>query len=121
MEVAQKVQNLVCSLRASTVGAERLEVGDRSQGCRSWRHSKVDFYLLPPEPRWLPDGYEDDDVQVIGRPMHALLCYDATRCHISLADVETRPTERRFPVCWSFWRSSGGPLSSAGVFLLLFS
>ena len=23
----------------------------------------VDFYLLPPEPRWLPDGYDDDDVQ----------------------------------------------------------
>lgn len=23
----------------------------------------IDFYLLPPEPRWLPDGYSDDDVQ----------------------------------------------------------
>ena len=27
---------------------------------------EVDFYLLPPEARWLPDGYEDDDVQALG-------------------------------------------------------
>jgi len=23
----------------------------------------LQFYLLPPEPRWLPDGYDDDDIQ----------------------------------------------------------
>ena len=31
----------------------------------SFESVEVDFYLLPPEARWLPDGYEDDDVQAL--------------------------------------------------------
>ncbi|CAJ1432756.1 unnamed protein product [Effrenium voratum] len=33
----------------------------------------TNFYLLPPEPRWLPDGYDDDDVQANRAEIPSLL------------------------------------------------
>jgi len=33
----------------------------------------LQFYLLPPEPRWLPDGYDDDDIQANRAEIPSLL------------------------------------------------
>ena len=61
------------------------------------RAIEVDFYLLPPESRWLPDGYEDDDVQagLKSLPLAApIMIVDCEPIHSG--NVKARPTERRF-------------------------
>ncbi|CAK0856093.1 unnamed protein product, partial [Prorocentrum cordatum] len=44
------------------LGMEYLGDGDDPRVARKVE-DLLGFYLTPPEPKWLPDGYEDDDVQ----------------------------------------------------------
>ncbi|CAK9093847.1 unnamed protein product [Durusdinium trenchii] len=72
------------------------------------------FYLLPPEPRWLPDGYEDDDVQANRAEIPSLLeLLDVKRrvqpsshfiaLHLS-AELEVRTADGR-ELRRSIWRA----------------
>lgn len=54
------------------IGITFLGDGDDAKVARKVQ-DLVDFYLLPPEARWLPDGYEDDDVQANRAEIPSLL------------------------------------------------
>jgi len=43
------------------LGIPYLGNGDDPRTCRKVA-DLIDFYLIPPQPRWLPDGYDDEDV-----------------------------------------------------------
>lgn len=82
----------------------------------------IDFYLLPPEPRWLPDGYGDDDMQANRAEIPSLLeLLDVKRrvqpsshfiaLHLS-AEIRLRSRDGRTCVL-SAWVSGLGDVSRA--------